>query len=72
MRIMEGRSQLTNIFVQGRTFKEHDGLDDNLGDIKLKILGFQGNNDLEAYLDWKKKWSLYLITIDIQKKKSLN
>jgi hypothetical protein len=36
-----------------------------LGGIKLKIQGFQGNNDLEAYLDWEKKLSLYLITIDI-------
>jgi hypothetical protein len=51
MRIMGGGSWLTNIFVQGRTFKEHNGLDDNLGGIKLKIQGFQGNNDLEAYLD---------------------
>jgi len=65
MRIMGGGSWLTNIFVQGRTFKEHNGLDDNLGGIKLKIQGFQGNNDLEAYLDWEKKLSLYLITIDI-------
>jgi hypothetical protein len=36
-----------------------------LGGIKLKIPRFQGNNDLEAYMDWEKKWSLYLITIDI-------
>jgi hypothetical protein len=32
--------QPTNIFGQGRTSKEHDGLDHNLGGIKLKILGF--------------------------------
>ena len=34
------RWQLTNIFGRGRTSKEHDGLDHNLGGIKLKIFGF--------------------------------
>jgi hypothetical protein len=38
---MRGRSWPTNIFSQGRTYEEHDGLDHNLCGVKLKILGFQ-------------------------------
>jgi hypothetical protein len=31
-----------------------------LGGIKLKIPRFQGNNDLEAYMDWEKKNGVYI------------
>lgn len=31
-----------------------DGVDRNLGG-KLKIPSFQGRNDIEAYLEWRKK-----------------
>jgi hypothetical protein len=33
-------------------------LDRELGSIKMKILAFQGKNNLEAYLEWKKKIEL--------------
>ena len=35
----------------------HDGLDINLGSIKMEISTFQIRNVPEAYLEWKKKWS---------------
>jgi hypothetical protein len=41
-------------FSQERNFDDYDGLDCNLGSIKLKILAFQGKNDQNTYLDWKK------------------
>jgi hypothetical protein len=33
-------------------------IDRNLGNIKMKILSFQGKNDPEAYLEWEKKVEL--------------
>ena len=43
----------------GRGFRRdprwQDGIDRNLGNIKLKIPSFQGKNDLEVYLEWEKK-----------------
>jgi hypothetical protein len=35
-----------------------DGVDRNLGSIKIKIPYFQGRNDPEAYLEWEKKIEL--------------
>jgi hypothetical protein len=35
-----------------------DGLDRNLGSIKMKIPSFQGRTDLEVYLEWEKKIDL--------------
>ena len=35
-----------------------DGIDRNLGNIKMKILSFQGKSDPEAYLKWEKKVEL--------------
>ena len=35
-----------------------DGVDRNLGSIKMKIPSFQGRNDPEAYLEWEKKLEL--------------
>ncbi|PON67003.1 hypothetical protein PanWU01x14_105850 [Parasponia andersonii] len=32
--------------------------DNSLGSVKMKIPSFQGKNDLEAYLEWKKKVEL--------------
>ena len=31
-----------------------DGIDRNLGNIKMKIPSFQGKNDPEVYLEWEK------------------
>jgi len=44
-----------------RSVGGHDDLDGDLDAIKLKIPFFQGKNDLEAYLEWKKKvdWIFY-------------
>jgi len=42
-------------FDQWRNIDDHNGLNCNFDSIKLKILVFQGNNDLETYLDWKKE-----------------
>ena len=43
----------------GRGFQRdprwQDGIDRNLGNIKLKIPSFQGKNDLEVYLEWENK-----------------
>jgi hypothetical protein len=35
-----------------------DGVDRNLGSLKIKIPSFQGKNDPEAYLEWEKKIEL--------------
>jgi len=48
------RFQPNKNFNQGRNFDNHDDLDRNLGSTKLKILTFQGKNDLRACLDWIK------------------
>ena len=46
----------------GRGFQRdprwQDGIDRNLGNIKMKIPLFQGKNDHEAYLEWDKKVEL--------------
>ena len=43
----------------GRGFRRdprwQDGIDRNLGNIKMKIPSFQGKNDPEVYLEWEKK-----------------
>jgi hypothetical protein len=39
----------------GRNPRGRDGVDRNLGSIKMKIPSFQGRTDLEAYLGWEKK-----------------
>ena len=43
----------------GRGFRRYprwlDGIDRNLGNIKMKIPSFQGKNDPEVYLEWEKK-----------------
>jgi len=38
-----------------RDIRFFDNLDRNLESINIKILVFQGRNDLEAYLEWEKK-----------------
>ena len=38
-----------------RALRWQDGTDRNLGNIKMKIPSFQGKNDPEVYLEWKKK-----------------
>ncbi|RVW23861.1 Transposon Ty3-G Gag-Pol polyprotein [Vitis vinifera] len=44
---------------RGRGFRRaprwQDGIDRNLGKIKMKIPSFQGKNDPEVYLEWEKK-----------------
>ena len=37
-------------------FDDLGDIDRNLGSIKLEILAFKGKTDLEAYLDWEKRW----------------
>jgi hypothetical protein len=34
-----------------------DDLDRDLGSIKLMSMAFQGKNNSEAYLEWKRKWN---------------
>jgi hypothetical protein len=41
-----------------RNPRGRDGVDRNLGSIKMKIPSFQGRNDPKAYLEWKKKIEL--------------
>ena len=47
---------------RGRGFRRDprwsNGIDRNLGNIKMKILSFQGKNDPEVYLGWEKKVEL--------------
>ena len=47
---------------RGRGFQRdprwQDGIDKNLGNIKMKIPTFQGKNDPEAYLEWETKVEL--------------
>jgi len=38
------------------TCDSHNGLDCNLGCIKLKIPAFQGKNNQKAYLSWKNRF----------------
>jgi len=42
----------------GRNPTGRDGVDRNLGSIKMKIPSFQGRTDPEAYLEWEKKIEL--------------
>ena len=43
----------------GKWFREARNREyNNLGSIKMKILSFQGKNDLETYLEWEKKIEL--------------
>jgi hypothetical protein len=42
----------------GRNPRGRDGVDRNLGSIKMKIPYFQGRTDSEAYLEWEKKIEL--------------
>ncbi|PKI71810.1 hypothetical protein CRG98_007826 [Punica granatum] len=46
-----------------------DRVDRNIGSIKIKIPQFQGRNDPDAYIEWERKWSLYLIAIITQKRR---
>uniref|UniRef100_A0A2N9I8K8 Reverse transcriptase n=1 Tax=Fagus sylvatica TaxID=28930 RepID=A0A2N9I8K8_FAGSY len=63
----EDQASLNGRFVprgerHGRGFRTglrwRDGIDGNLGNIKMKIPSFQGKNDPEAYLEWEKKVEL--------------
>ena len=42
----------------GRNMRRKDTYDHDLGSIKINIPSFQGKNDPEAYLEWKKKVEL--------------
>jgi len=42
----------------GRNSRGRDGVERNLGSIKMKIPLFQGRTDPEAYLEWAKKIEL--------------
>ena len=43
---------------KGNAPRERNGVDGNLGNIKMKIPSFQGRNDLEASFKWNKKAEL--------------
>ena len=55
--------------VNFRVMGTYEDMDRDLDTIKLKIPNFQGNNDLEAYLEWEKKVDWFLIAIAILNKK---
>jgi len=42
----------------GRNPRGRDGVDRNLGSIKMKMPSFQNRTDPEAYLEWEKKIEL--------------
>jgi hypothetical protein len=62
LRWVQPLKQFNNIWVN----KENgfwDGLDRDLDNIKIKILVFQGKNDLKVYLEWEKKgWVDFLLS----------
>jgi hypothetical protein len=41
-----------------RDSRRQNGIERKLGNIKMKILSFQGKSDPEAYLEWEKKVEL--------------
>ncbi|KAL2456043.1 Retrotrans gag domain-containing protein [Abeliophyllum distichum] len=43
---------------RGGDFRCHDGIDRNLGNIKMKIPSFQGKNNPDAYLEWEMRMEL--------------
>ncbi|XP_052478585.1 uncharacterized protein LOC128034050 [Gossypium raimondii] len=45
-------------FQRNRVPRNRDRPDDNLKNIKMSILPFQGKNDPESYLEWEKKMEL--------------
>ena len=49
--------------------RDEDRLDHNVGSIKMKIPHFQGKNDHDAYLEWKRRWNMFLIAITIPVRK---
>ena len=59
----------------GRGFQRNsrwqDGTDRNLGSIKMKIQSFQGKNNLEAFLEWKKKVELIFECHNYSKEKKV-
>jgi hypothetical protein len=48
-----------------------DGTDKNLGNIKMKILLFQGKNNPEVYLEWEKKVELIFECYNYSKEKKV-
>jgi hypothetical protein len=48
-----------------------DGVDRNLGSLKIKIPSFQGKNDPEAYLEWEKKIELTFSCHNYSEKKKM-
>ena len=51
-------SVVSNKRYRGRHREDRNQEDNNLGNIKMKIPSFQGKNDPEAYLEWKRKVEL--------------
>lgn len=54
-----------------RNFRDGRGVDGNLGNIKMQILTFQGQNVLKAYLEWEKKIKLIYDCHNYFKKKKV-
>jgi hypothetical protein len=49
---------LNGILIEVRITRWQNGIDRNLGNIKMKIPSFQGKNNSKAYLEWEKKVEL--------------
>ncbi|KAL2532142.1 RNA-directed DNA polymerase [Abeliophyllum distichum] len=56
---------------RGGGFRGHDGVDRNLGNIKIKIHSFQDKNNPEAYLEWKMKLELTFDCYSYSKEKNV-
>jgi hypothetical protein len=54
-----------------RNPRGQNGVDRNLGSIKIKIPSFQDGNDPEAYLEWEKKIELNFACHSYSKKKKM-
>lgn len=57
LRWVQPLKQFNNIWVDSEN-GFWDGFDRDLDNIKIKILVFQGKNDLKVYLEWEKKVEL--------------
>jgi hypothetical protein len=55
----------------GRNLMGRDGVDRNLGSMKIKIPSFQGRTDPEAYLEWVKKIELIFDCHNYSEKKKV-
>ena len=64
-------SVISNRRYGGRHREDRNREDSNLGNIKIKIPSFQGKNDPEAYLEWKRKVELVFDCHNYSEKKKV-